>query len=362
MGELSWQRVASILFCLIGGGVLLYYAFRTALPILLPFLVGWGISLLIRPLAKRLSYRTKIPLKVSSVILLVLFVGGALSLILLATSRLLSELGHLLDRLLADGFDPGHVLDRAAAFLQGLGERFGLSDRFGDGATGEVMHARLSEWLTNQADRLLTSLASEIPRLIGALFAALPRLFLVTVVTAISGVYFCMDGERITAALAEHLPASIRRRLPAWRSATRRISWRYLRAYLLLTFLTFAELLIGFSILGIDYAFLLALLVAIVDLLPVLGVGTVLLPWALILLLQRHFYLGFGLLILYAACLLLRQILEPRLVGKSLGLHPLLTLLASYAGWCLLGIRGMILAPLLAVLCKSLLRSFNAPE
>lgn len=362
MGELSWQRVASILFCLIGGGVLLYYSFRTLLPILLPFLIGWGISLLIRPLAKRFSHRTKIPLKVSSVILLVLFVGGALSLILLATSRLLSELGHLLDRLLADGFDPGQALDRVAAFLQGIGERFGLSGWLGDDATGEAMHARLSDWMLSQADRLFTSLASEIPRLIGSLLSALPRLLLVTVVTAISGVYFCMDGERITAALVAHLPVSVRRRLPAWRSAMRRISFRYLRAYLLLTLLTFAELLIGFSILGIDYAFLLALLVAIVDLLPVLGVGTVLLPWAVILLLQRHFYLGFGVLILYAACLLLRQILEPRLVGKSLGLHPLLTLLSSYAGWCLLGVRGMILAPLLAVLCKSLLRPSDSPQ
>lgn len=361
MGKLQWQRMASILFCLIGGGLLLYYGFRMLLPILLPFLIGWGVSMLIRPPAKRLSHHLRIPLTASCVILLFLFVGGALFLVLLTANRLLSELGHLLDRLLADGFDPGQTVDRAAAFLQGLGERLGLLRWLGEDATGEMMHARLSEWLTVQADRLLTALASEIPRLIGRLLSAMPQVFLVSIITVISGVYFCTDGERITAGLISYLPRSLRMRLPAWRAAMRRISWRYLRAYLLLMLLTFLELLIGFSILGINYAFLLALLVAIVDLLPVLGVGTVLLPWAAILLLQRHFYLGFGLLILYAACLLLRQILEPRLLGKSLGLHPLLTLLASYAGWCLLGVRGMLFAPLLAMLCKSLLRS-EAPS
>lgn len=127
---------------------------------------------------------------------------------------------------------------------------------------------------------------------------------------------------------------------------------RYLRAYLILLAITFLCLFVGFSILGVDYAFLLALLTAVVDMLPVLGVGTVLIPWAAVMLLQERFYLGFGLLILYGVMLILRQIMEPRLVGKSLGLHPVLTLFAGYAGWRLFGVIGMILGPPVAMLLR----------
>ena len=114
-------------------------------------------------------------------------------------------------------------------------------------------------------------------------------------------------------------------------------------------------LFIGLLILGVEYAFLLALLVAIADLLPVIGVGTVMVPWSVILLLGRNFYLGFGILILYLAIELMRQITEPKLVGKSLGLHPLLMLFSTYAGFYLFGLLGMILAPILTLFAKNLL-------
>jgi predicted PurR-regulated permease PerM len=264
----------------------------------LPFLIAWIISILIRPLAAKLSRRTHLPQTLCAVILLIALVVGVFLLVFFTVHRLLAELGHLFDRLLAGGADLEATLDRAVAFLQSIGERFGLVRLWGDGVTGEVLREQLDAWIGAQTDRLLTTLVSRIPRMVGGLLAALPNLFLVTVVTAISGVYFCMDGERITEALISCLPEGVRRRIPSWRAGVRRISWRYLRAYLFLTLLTFAELFLGFSILRVDYAFLLALIVALVDLLPILGVGTVLLPWAAVMLLRRNFYLGVGLLIL----------------------------------------------------------------
>lgn len=362
MGEIQWQRLASILVCLVGGGVLFYFGLRALLPLLLPFAVAWGISMLIRPMATRLSRRTRLPKRLCAVVLLILLVVGVCTLVFLTVNRLLAEMGHLLDRLLMDGGATEQMLDRAVTLLQTIGDRFGLDRVWGEDPMGEATRVRLYEWISSLADRLFTALASEIPHLVRSLLAALPRIFLVSIVTAVSGVYFCLDGERIVAALVACLPRGVRARLPSWRAGMRRISWRYLRAYLLLTLLTFSELFLGFSILGIEYAFLLALLVALVDLLPVLGVGTVLLPWALVLCLQRDLYHGIGLLILYAACLLLRQILEPRLVGHSLGLHPLLTLFASYAGWRLFGLWGMILAPIVAMLCKNLLHARASAE
>ena len=123
--------------------------------------------------------------------------------------------------------------------------------------------------------------------------------------------------------------------------------------------ITFSILLIGFLILKIPYALLLALLSAIVDMLPVLGVGTVLIPWAAVLLLQKNYYLGFALLILYAVCVLVRQVAEPKLIGKSLGLHPVLTLFATYVGFELFGVIGMLLAPFLALLARTAFLQFS---
>ena len=97
-------------------------------------------------------------------------------------------------------------------------------------------------------------------------------------------------------------------------------------------------------------------MIALADLLPIIGVGTILIPWGIVMLLQKNFYLGFGLLILYLVISLIRQVAEPKVLGKSLGLHPLLTLFATYVGFSLFGLLGMILAPILLLIVKRLLK------
>ena len=123
----------------------------------------------------------------------------------------------------------------------------------------------------------------------------------------------------------------------------------WLSAQLKLSVIAFGALLVGFWLLRVPYGILWAAVIAVVDLLPVLGCGTVLVPWSLICLLQGQQLRGLGLLGLYGVVWLLRSVLEPKLLGKELGLDPLVTLLAVYAGYRLLGLTGMLLAPILAV-------------
>ena len=123
-------------------------------------------------------------------------------------------------------------------------------------------------------------------------------------------------------------------------------------AALLLALLTFLEMFVGLTLLRKPYAFLLALLIAFVDFLPVLGTGTVLIPWGIGELLLGSTGSGLGILALYAISSVLREIAEPHLVGRSLGIHPLLSLLSMYAGFRLFGIHGMVLAPLAAAVIK----------
>ena len=130
---------------------------------------------------------------------------------------------------------------------------------------------------------------------------------------------------------------------------------RYVRAYAILMLLTFVEMFIGFSVLRVPYSFVLAILVAVVDLLPMFGTGTVLIPWAVGALVLGQYPLGSGLLILYGISLIVRQVAEPRLVGASLGLHPLASFAAMFAGFRLFGIVGLFLGPAVVLAIKGVL-------
>jgi predicted PurR-regulated permease PerM len=121
-------------------------------------------------------------------------------------------------------------------------------------------------------------------------------------------------------------------------------------------------LAVCFWLLKIPHGLLWAVVIALVDALPVLGCGVVLLPWSLILLLQGHRLRCVGLLGTYALVFLSRNVLEPKLLGKELGLDPLVTLLSIYAGYRLLGLPGMLLAPLLAVVLTKLLSELSKKE
>jgi predicted PurR-regulated permease PerM len=131
--------------------------------------------------------------------------------------------------------------------------------------------------------------------------------------------------------------------------------WGWLKAQLKLSGLCFLILTVGLTVLDIPYAPLWSFFIALVDAVPLLGTGTVLIPWAVVSLLQHRQLQAVGLLIIYGITFFARNALEPRLVGKQLGLDPLLTLAALYAGFLFWGIGGMLLAPLACVVVKEVL-------
>lgn len=355
MERSGWERRAAILVTVCLGAALLYLAVRYLLPLCLPFLLAWLISLVVRPLSERLSRRVGGSPGLWVGILLPLLIGGVMLAIGVSVRRLILELQNLLERLLSQQGGLSALVGSEIDYFDLLRERLGFLRRLENGAGGERLREGFNRMTENALNGLLTSLTAGIPRFVSAVISAFPSVLFVTVITVIAGFYFCVDGARIGNGLASLLPPTLRSRLPQWRARAQKISWRYLRAYLLLLLLTFLELFLGLSVLGVDYAFLLAALIALVDLLPILGVGTVLIPWSVVMLLRHRFFLGFGLLVLYLIVTVMRQVVEPRLVGKSLGLHPLLTVFSTYVGWELFGFFGMLLGPFLALLGKAIL-------
>ena len=350
MKEIRWERIAAILVSVLAGGALIYVAFRYALPLLLPFLLAYVISLFIRPIVTKFAARTHLSRGVCSVMLLLLVFGLGGWGLWIGSVRLFASLGNLLERLLSDG----GVLDAMDAFvlwLEQIGARFGFI--FKEEGSAQALYDSVMQMVWN----MLSSLASRLPELAASLFSALPNVLFFLIVSVVACFYFCTDGMQITRGLTSFLPKAWQQKLPRVKENMRDVLRKYIKAYGLLLALTFAMLLIGFWVLRVEYAFLLAFLIALADLLPVIGVGTILIPWSIVMLLQRQFYLGFGLLILFFAISLVRQVAEPKVLGKSLGLHPLLTLFATYVGFVLFGIVGMILAPIVALFAKRLLYS-----
>ena len=126
--------------------------------------------------------------------------------------------------------------------------------------------------------------------------------------------------------------------------------FKIIKGYVIIMFITFVELSIGLLLLKINNAILIALLIAILDLLPVLGTGTVLIPWGIINLILGNYFIGFALIILYVAILVIRNVIEPKIISKQVGLHPLITLLCIFIGLKLFGVLGMLILPVITIM------------
>lgn len=358
----DWQLRAAKLFCvtviLLGGWLLLRYA-RTLLVVLL---LVWGVSAAVDALARRTERLFKIPRKLCAVIYVILLLLLLGLLIFFALNRLVEELedlilwmeenGEMIGQKLGAFFESAERFSERLPFMKHAEQGSGLSS-FGeslDEAMSEVVCdtlAGLGDWATGGIGRILR----------GA-----PKALITVVVTVMACFYLSMDYEGIRDALLGLLPQRSAEMADRVRKKAAAAVCGYLRAYLFLFLLTFFEVFVGLMILGRSYALLLALLVALVDILPILGAGTVLVPWAIVMLILKNYYLGVGLLILFGVITIVRQIAEPHIVGGSLGLPPLASLFSLFAGLQLFGFWGMILGPAIALIVKEFLTSDSSSK
>ena len=318
---------------ILGAALLIWITGRFLLPIALPFLLGLWLALGAEPVVRLLHQKLHLPrwaataLSVTAVFLLTVTV---LTLLVGLLMRQLTRLQDVLPQLEAA------ITQALAGLRQWLTSLPGsLGDILSKALEGSENGGQLTENLLQDLPGLLANLVS---RLSSGLFGLLTGI--------ISGYMISCRLPQLRAACAEILPECWHSRyLPALKGMRKALGG-WLFAQVKLAAVAFVLLLVGFWILSIENSLLLAALVTLVDAFPVLGVGTVLLPWSLIWLAQGQIPQGLGLLALYAVIWLTRSVLEPKLVGKGLGLDPLLTLVSIYAGWRLFGIPGMLLAPI----------------
>lgn len=349
---LPWQRIAAVLFCAAAGLLALWLSLRYAVEILFPFLAAYLLSCLIKPLHTGICRRTRLPRSLTAAGLVILTVGLASALAVGGVRRGARELSELAAGLASDPEGLTGAAESVLARIGSLSSRLPFLRSLEGTPAYETLCTRLDGMVESGIARLTEAVTARIPEAAVTVAGFFPAAFIFLTVTLLACYYFTADDGRIGRGLASALsrvtPLPLRDRLPPIGRRLRRLGRQYLRACLLLGLLTFLQAFIGLAVLGVRYAFILALLIAAVDFLPLLGTGIILIPWAAVCLLLGKIRLGIGLLILYAVSSVLRQVLEPKLIGEGLGLHPLVSLFSMYAGLKLFGVWGMILAPLVA--------------
>lgn len=324
----------------------LWLGIRYVLPVMLPFLMGTLLALAAEPAVSFGVRRLHLPRPLAAGL------GVTFSMVLLA----------------------GILTVAGAAAVRQLGV---LAGKLPD-LTAQAQN--LQDWMISAADNAPEGIRTLAQRTVLEVFdgstammkqvvAKVPSI-LTSVVSGVGssvlGVGTGILAAFFISARLPHLRESIRQRLPkSWYEkylpSIRRVRHNlggWIKAQGKLALVTWGIVTVGFWVLGISYAPGLAALVALVDAIPVLGTGTVLIPWSAVCLLQGNTIRCVGLLCVYAAAAITRTVLEPRMVGKQLGLDPLMTLVALYIGYRLCGIPGLLLAPILASATKSMV----APE
>ena len=182
----------------------------------------------------------------------------------------------------------------------------------------------------------------------------IPTILLSTIIGYVSAFYMLYDYDKLSNAISAQFSEKTKKFINVINNQALTSFFRMIVAYIIISIVCFVELIIGFYIIGIEEATFLALIIAIVDVLPVVGSGTVLIPWAIISLILGNPLQAVGLGVLFAVITVVRQILEPRVVGKQVGLYPLTTVCALFIGLQLMGGLGLIVAPLYVIICKKL--------
>ena len=334
-----FKNIGIGVIAVIGG----YLFLRFVLPLILPFLIAFIIAYMLQPAVRLLSERTGVKKRVISAILVILAVLLCGYTVFLIAGRLVNEVERFAyaisensGRYVAQFFD---VIDALAAKLPFI----------------DAVGADLSDAVSNAVSAMVTEAASRLPGFIANIIGMLPSILLFTVILIMASYYFCADLENGINEIKSFMSPKAVSAVSKFRSRLTDSGLSYLRSCLVLLVITFAELLVGFLMLNIPYAFMLAFIIAAVDMLPILGAGTALIPWAVWLWITGDTYTAIGLIIINLTITVVRRFIEPRIIGSGIGLSPLTTLFAMYIGFKLFGLTGLFFSPLVAVMIVHML-------
>ncbi len=351
---------------------LFFLALQYILPLVMPFVIAFVIASLVQPITRFINKIVKfIPKKLLAGLFILIFYGtigvGVVYLCIWLVRELVMFVEGVPDFIMeTTAMIESATQEDIANFFSGLPVWMGKPLEQFTMSIAEDVPGKLVEYAQNFKDQLLPAIGDIGTNTVGAiikLILDIPGVVVVVIVTIIATFFIGIDYDNLTELIMKAFPKRARPTVEKVKRYAADTVAGLLKTYILLMTLTFAELALGFSAINligkslgieIEYVVLLALLIAIVDILPVLGVGAVLIPWGIIDFIIGEWQMGLMVLVLYIFITLLRNYLEPKIIGTKYGMHPLITLIAIYVGGQLFGVIGIFALPLTCIILKRL--------
>ena len=325
--------------------IVVYLLFKLGI-FLFPFTLALFFSILTQPFSRFLQKRLKFSQKIATIVSIILFLVIFLAFISLSALRLSGEIYKLSINLnkYSKDFQSlwNHTIDRVYSLLGYFPE--GFDEQVKSSINGFIRMG------TSKLGSFINSLINFI--------TSIPTIILYICITILSTFFISLDKNKIMAFLEQQFPESWIKKVYNIKREMFNVLGSYIRAQIILMTICFFELLISFNILSflkfnLQYPLIFSIVICIIDALPILGAGAVLLPWSLISFVTGDINLGLALLVIYFLVLSVRQMLEPKLISQNLGVHPLVTLISMYSGFKFFGVIGFLIGPVVMIILKN---------
>ncbi len=325
--NLGIMLVLLLFFIFVAPRIIIYF---------MPFVVGWSIAMIASPLVGFFEKKVKIKRKAGSAFVIIIVIGLVI---------------------FAGYFVSAKLMEQVIEFAGELPDMWeGTQQEFAQ--IGEKLEAA-SKYLPDEIEVAIVKITSNVGEYLGELFGRLgspaietlsrftmnlPSILIGIIMCLLSAYFFVADKDYVANLLHKVMTQSMLDQVNMVKRGLIRAVGGYFKAQLKIEFWMYLLLVIGFTILRVKYAFLIAIGVAFLDLLPFFGTGTVLIPWAIVKFLNGEYTMVIGLLIIWGVGQQARQLIQPRIVGDSVGLEPIPTLFLLFIGYKSAGVVGMIIA------------------
>ena len=333
-----------IILALILGGIFLTYKLAM---FYIPFIIAMIIAACVEPVIKFFMKYTKMKRKLASIvslILVVLIIGGLLSLgiskLVTEASSLLSNVNQYFDNIYKWGLGVVENIQQANTQLPEQ-----LAGGIENSLTGVI------DVLKNGAINLLTGVVNII--------SSVPNIVTYVFITILAIIFICFDKEYIPNTIKSQIPTKWFEKIKQIIKEMCSVSVKYIKAEAKLSFICFIWVLIALNVINlvgikVEYLLIMAVFIGFIDLLPLFGAGAVMLPWAGYSLLIGNIPLAISIVIIWIIWAVIKQLAEPKMVSKEMGMHPIFTLIGMYTGFKLMGVLGLILGPIILLILKNI--------
>lgn len=326
---------------------IMYIAIKYGLSWFFPFVIGLLIASILNPIINFISRKVKINRKLTAGIIVLIFYSTVGVLITLLGVKIFIELKAMFIRL------PDIYVGSIEPLISDVFENIQFIIRKLDPEMVQGIQDMSASFLSSFGS-IISSVSSGVIGFISSKLSSLPAFFIGVIFSIIASFFFAMDYKKIEEFVMRQLSQKTKEVILDIKDYIRGTLFKFIKAYAILISITFMELSIGLSILKVENAVSIALTIALFDIMPVLGTGGIVIPWVIVEAVKGNIPLAIGLGILYIVVTVIRNIIEPKIVGKQIGLHPLIMLICMFVGVKMFGFVGIFILPIVVTLIKSL--------